>query len=151
MEFSKKESYISQIGFYLMGKEYSNAYALAFEYTQKYSDDLSSHFLLAKAAFHLQKYDEAISLSRKAFNMATDKNDMLSCAVLLSSSYFMLGQKDEAYKVLQQVDGKNDLDAERLMFIYAVTQKNRSEAIGYLDSLYKKNQKAAEEFVQLFF
>ncbi|MBI5227773.1 hypothetical protein HY988_04260 [Candidatus Micrarchaeota archaeon] len=151
MEFTKKESYVSQIGFYLMGKEYSNAYHLAQEFSQKYSDDLSSHFLLAKTAFHMRKYDEAITRARSAFNMASTKNDMLACAVLLSSSYFMEGHKDEAYKVLRQVDGKNDLDAERLMFIYAVTQKNKAEAITYLDQLYKKNPHAAGEFVQLFF
>lgn len=151
MEFTKKDPFIKQIALYVQNQEFERAYELSRDFTVKFPNELTSHFLLAKTAFRLKKFADAIAAGRKAFNLASTKEDMLASAVVLSSSYFMSGARVEAYKVLRSIDGEGNTDAERLMFIYALSVQNAAEATEHLDRLYKINRRAAEEFMKMFF
>lgn len=151
MEFTKKEPYMKQISLYVQNQEFNRAYALAQDFADKFKNELTAHFLLAKIAFRLQKFPEAIAAGRNAFNLAANKQDMLLCAVVLSAGYYMQGNTTEAYHVLNQVGGETNPDAHRLMFVYACTVKDPQKAMESLDRLYQINPRAADEFIRQFF
>lgn len=136
----------------MQNKEFDRAYTLAQDFADKFKHELTAHFLLAKTAFRLKKFAHATKAARSAFNLASTKQDMLTCAVVLSASYYLQGQKDEAYKVLSKVGaGSNSTDVERLMFVYASSVQDEQAAVQHLDRLYKLNRRMAEEFIQRFF
>ena len=151
MEFTKKDPYIKQIGLYMENGQSERAYALAQDFADKFKQELAAHFLLAKTAFRLKKFSEAVAAARTAFNLATSKQDMVTCALVLSASYYVQGEIDEAYKVLHKVGGEGDSDVEKLMFIYASSVKEAAEATQHLDRLYQINPRLADRFIQRFF
>ncbi len=152
MEFTKKEAFIKQIGLYMENQDYESAYNLGVEFSNKFKDELTAYFLMAKAAFRMKKFADAAKAARTAFNLATTNKDMLTCAILLSASYYMQGDKINAYKILNQVLGKEqNNDAERFMFIYSLGIQNNDEAAEHLERLYQSNKLAAREFMKLFF
>lgn len=151
MDFTRKEPYLKQIMLYVQNQEFERAYALAQDFIGKFQKEVTAYFLLSKVAFRLKKFPEATQAARTAFNLATTKQDMISCAVVLSAGYYMQGNNDDAYKVLHQVGGDGNSDVERLMFLFALSVQNEAEAVQHLDRLYQINRRMAEDFIQRFF
>ena len=149
--FTKPEAYQKQVVIYLNSKEYENAYNLAKEFAERFGQDLTSHFLLSKSAFWLNKYPEAVVAGRKAFNMAHANEDMLLSGIILSTAYYMLGDIKNCHEVLEAVNKDGNTDVEKLMFICALAAKDESAAMEHINKLYKINRRMAEDFVMRFF
>ncbi len=147
--FTKRESYEKQIAIYLGNRDYQKAYDLSREFVERFSAEMLAHFLLMKSAFWIKKFDEAIKEGRAAFNLSQGE-DMLTCAVILSSSYYLNGNQEECYKLLSKMKADGNPDVEKLMFIYALAVKNEQEAMQHIDKLYKINRRLAEEFIMKF-
>lgn len=147
--FTKRESYQKQIAVYLGNRDYQKAYELSKEYVERFGEDVVSHFLLMKSAFWLRKLDEAITEGRKAFNLSHGE-DMVVCAIILSSAYYLKGDHEGCYEVLNSARTDGNADVEKMMFIYSLAANNEKEAMRHIDRLYKINRRLAEEFVMKF-
>ncbi len=147
MMFTKKESYIKQIGLYFQNNQYQNALDTARDFIINFPKESSAHYLLARSAFLLKKYDEAKKEARLAFNLANGKKDMVFCATLLSASYFALGDKENAYDILSPYSGESGTEIERLMFLFSSAMDKVEEASEHLDKLFALDSKAAQELI----
>ncbi|MBS3067104.1 hypothetical protein J4450_00255 [Candidatus Micrarchaeota archaeon] len=147
--FTKRESYEKQIAIYLGNRDYQKAYELSKEFVERFSTEMIAHFLLMKSAFWLKNFDEAIKEGREAFNLSHGE-DMLTCAIILSSAYYLNGNQEECYKLLGKMKTEGNPDVEKLMFIYSLAANNEQEAMTHIDKLYKINRRLAEEFIMKF-
>lgn len=102
-----------------------------------------------KSAFWLKKFDEAIKEGREAFNLSHGES-MLTCAIILSSAYYLKGDYENCHKVLDTIKAEGNADLEKLMFIYSLAVENEKEAMKHIDKLYRINRRLAEEFVMKF-
>jgi len=147
--FTKREAYEKQIAIYLGNRDYQKAYDLSKEFVERFSEEMLSHFLLMKSAFWLKNLDEAIKEGRIAFNLSHGE-DMVTCAVILSSAYYLNGNSKECYDLLNKMRSEGNPDVEKLMFVYSLAVNNEKEAMVHIDKLYKINRRLAEEFVMKF-
>ena len=148
--FTKVESFVKQISIFLKKEEYQKAHSLSEEMTQAFPKELLSHFLLAKSAFGMGDYEEAVLEARKAFNISTQRADMAASALLISTGLFMLGKYDEGYQMLEPYgDIKNESVQEMLLIFSAVLGKE-GEAGKYARKLMKLNAKMAEDLIVKF-
>jgi len=146
-----KNAYIKQNVLYLNNKDYGKAYEFSKEFVQKFPAEMIAHFLLAKAAFCLGRHEEAVLGARKAFNLAADADDMLSCAILASTAYYELKEYGKGLELLKQVEKtKTSEELEELLFIFSLAMEDEKEAMKHVQDLYKLNKKAAEEFIAKF-
>ncbi len=154
MEFTKKSSFIKQIILYFKNKEYSNSYLVAREFAMKYPDDMIPNFLLTKAAFFLNKHDEALHTGRKTFNLSTGQ-DIVTTAILLGSVYYMRGDYVDGYKLLESLENnkliKINTEVEELMTLFSLVLNNPDLAVKHIKRLYDLNSKYAEDFILKFF
>jgi tetratricopeptide (TPR) repeat protein len=154
MEITKKDTFIKQIMIYIKNKDYGNAYLVAKEFNEKYPDDLISNFLLAKACFYLNKYDEALIAGRKTFALSTGQ-DIVTAAVLLGSIYFMRHEFVEGYKLLESLENNKKIrinsEIEELLTIFSLALNNPQQAMRHVDRLYQLNSRYAEDFIVRFF
>ena len=151
MALPKKEPYIRQIALYISNKEFDRAYILAQDFSSKFKGELIAHFLMAKAAFRLKKFYEASIAARKAFALANNKQDMIICAIILAASYYVLGDRIQAYQVLNKFKSDENPDIEKLMLIFVLSAQNEGEAMQHIEKLYSVNRRLAEDFIQRFF
>ncbi len=154
MELSRDNSYIKQIILYFKNKDFSNAYNLAKQFNEKKPDDLISNFLLAKSLFYLNKYDDALNVGRKAFNISQGQ-DLVTTGILLGSIYYMKGDYVGGYKILRSLESDKNIkingEVEELMTILSLALNNPEQAMRHIDQLYQLNSKYAEEFILRFF
>jgi len=149
VDFTKPEAYEKQIAVYLANTQYQQAYELSKQFVEKFGQDMISHFLLMKSAFWLKKFDEAIKEGRIAFNLAHDK-DMVICAIVLSSAYYLKGEYEKAYELLNDITTKDNEDVEKLLFIYSLAINNEKAAMQHIEKLYNINRRLAEDLVLKF-
>ena len=143
-----KNAYIKQNALYLKNKDYGRAYEFSKEFTQKFPGEMIAYFLLAKAAFCLERYEEAAMVARKAFNMASEPEDVLTCAIMASTAYYEMGEYSKGLELLKQVEKiKANEELEELLFIFSLALKDEKEAMKHVQELYKLNKKAAEDFM----
>lgn len=147
MAIEKKESFIKQIVIYLNENEAQKAYLLAKEFVERFPSDMVSHYLLAKASFWLGKYDEALSEGRKAFNMARAA-DLVPCAIIIASAHYQLGKYAEGYRILNQIEAKDNANLEKLKLAFAIAQGQEKEAVSILDVLFKINREEAQKLLE---
>jgi len=141
-----KAGYISQTVIYIRNKDYERAYSFAKEFAERFPDEMVAHYLLSASAFWAKKYEEAALEGRKAFNKASDYEDMLPCAIVTASSYYELKQYDKGFEFLQTVEKtKTNENLEKLMVLFSLARNDAKEAAAHLNELYKLNQEAAEE------
>ncbi len=139
---------IAQIDLYLRNRESQKAYDLARDFVSRFPDEMVSHFLLARSAFELAKYDEAVNEGSRAFNKAASDNDMLSCAILVGSSYYMCGRFEEGLKLLRFMEKrKTSENLETMLFILSLAARNGREAADHLNDLYRINRGAADALI----
>ena len=147
--FTKHEAYEKQIAIYLGNREYQKSYDLSKEFVERFKDEMIAHFLLMKSAFWLKRFDEAITEGRIAFNLATGE-DMLTCAIILSSAYYLKGDSENCYKLLDRIKADGNPDVEKLMFIYSLAVKDEKKAMEHINKLYAINRRLAEDFILKF-
>jgi tetratricopeptide (TPR) repeat protein len=116
-----KAGYTAQIGFYLKNNEFEKAYDLSKEFVSKFPDEMVPHFLLSQSAFERRLYDEAIGEGSRAFNKSVSDDDMLACAILTGSAYYMTGRYAEGIKLLKSMElKKTNQSLESLLFILSI-------------------------------
>lgn len=145
---TKKESFVKQISLYLKNSDYQSAYSLSKEFIVLFPKELISHFLFSKSAFFLQKYEEALAESRKAFNLASDNDSLIACAILSASAYYELKDYQKGFEFLKSLEKTvSNEQIESLLFVFSLALKNDAEALLHVDLLYKLNKKAGEELI----
>ncbi len=149
--FTKPEAYQKQIIIYINEKDYQKAYELSKEFAERFKADLIPHFLLAKSAFWMKNYGEATIAARKAFNMAHNKDDIIMCAIILSTAYYLNGDNKNCREVLQAIKEDHNVDVQKLMLTYALVANDPNAAAKHIDRLYKINRRLAEDFMMKFF
>ncbi|MFH2106080.1 MAG: hypothetical protein ABII22_02380 [Candidatus Micrarchaeota archaeon] len=148
MALEKKEAYLKQIIIYLNKRDFAKAFSLAQEFTQKFPDGLISHFFLAKSAFYLKDYGVAESEARKAFNLS-NKADLVSTGILLSSILYAKNKLKEGYGVLESVQGcvANVKEVQELMAIFSLALNNPERAAMHMGKLLDINKTYADDFI----
>ncbi len=146
-----KAGCVAQIDFYLKNKEYDKAHGLAGEFVSRFPDEMVSHFLLSRSAFELGLYAEAVNEGSRALNKAVSDKDMLACAVLTGSAYYMSGRYQEGIKLMHFMEQKKTSeDLERLFILLALAIKDGKEAAEHLNDLYQINKVAADEIIRRY-
>jgi len=142
--FSKKSAFARQFIIFYKNEDFQKAYELGKEFTAKYPDEMLAHFLLAKSAYLLGRYDEAKTEARKAFNRAANDDDLIVCALLISCASFQLGEHTQAYDVLKSVEfRKPSDDVEHALFVLALAMDDVDLAMKHMDRLFAINEKLA--------
>jgi Flp pilus assembly protein TadD len=148
--FSKPDGYVKQISLYLDAADYGKAYALAQEMAAVFPQEMVSHFLLAKCSLRLGKNDVALSQAMKAFNMSSDRKDLLAAGLLAASADFMLSRFDDGLRMLRNFEEDENEDIERLEVIFAAAMGDEESAARHVRDLMKLNKKAAEDLIERF-
>jgi hypothetical protein len=149
--FTKKEPFIKQVAIYLSNGSYQEAYDLSKEFSARFPDELVAHFLLAKSAYWVRKYDESKIEARKAFNMAVSDEDIQMCAILASSAYYRSGEYAKGYELLKGAELKKKTpEIVELLFIFSVALQDEGEAMRQIDELQKMDKKLALEFIKKY-
>jgi tetratricopeptide (TPR) repeat protein len=144
----KKEAYLTQIFAYFKNEEYEKAYEFGKEFVEAYPKEMISHFLLAKVAFRLKKYEKAAEEARAAFNLAVEPDEMVLCAVLASTAYYQTGEFEKGYELLEKMKKiKNSGEIERMLFILSIAKNDSEKAMEHLEHLAAFNKKAAEDLI----
>ncbi|MEK6982606.1 MAG: hypothetical protein AABX38_06745 [Candidatus Micrarchaeota archaeon] len=146
MGLTGKDSFVKQIVLYLKSENYPEAHKLAEDFVKLLPDELISHFLLAKSSFWVHEYEECVSEGKKAFNLANSK-DLTDCAILVASAYYQLKKYSDAYVLLSKTNIKDNVEAQKLLFILSVTLNDEKAAVKHIDELFKINKKVAEELL----
>jgi hypothetical protein len=147
-----KKGYISQISLYLNNKDYQNAYNMSKQFIAAFPDELIARFLLAESAFWAGQYHEAALEAHKAFNKATEYDDMLSCALVAGSAHFQLREYQKGMEILKHIERrKSSADLEKMLFAYSMAMHNPQEAAMHLNELHRMNQAAAIKTIDRYF
>jgi lipopolysaccharide biosynthesis regulator YciM len=147
-----KNGYISQIVMYLNNEDYEHAYDMSKEFIGNFPNELISRFLLAESAFWSGHFQEAAIEGHRAFNKASDNEDMLSCALVTASAYFELEEYAKGLDILKFMENrKSNEDLEKMMFVYSMAMHNPKEAAMHLNELYRINKAMAVNVVRRYF
>ncbi len=145
----KAEAYQKQLIIYLNNKCHGQAYDLARQYLVEYPDDMVAHFLMAKSALWVAKYDEAAIEARKAFNLARNEADMVMCAVHACIAYYRLGEYGKGFELLKALESVRTCEeTEQLAFLFSLALGNDGEARKHFDSMMNIDSGAAMGFLQ---
>ena len=149
MEFTKKASFIKQINIFIKNKDDNKAYDLARNFVEKFPDDMVSHFLLAKAAFNVKKFEEAKKEGVIAFNKAHVYDDMLAAALLTSTAYLEIKEYRKGFHMLKEMEKKGTSEELQLALLtFSLALNNENEAYDHIVKLYKLNEKKANELIE---
>jgi len=144
MELTKKEAFIRQIAAYFKTGKDKQAYELALDFANRFPDDMASHFLLAKAAFALRKYEQAKAEGTKAFNISVNFQDMLAAALLTSTAYLQLKEYAKGYRMLKEMEKKADTEElQTALLVFSLALNNTEEALEHIGKLYRINERLA--------
>ena len=148
--FTKPDGYVKQISLYLDAADYEKAHSLAQDMVNSFPNEMISHFLLAKCSLRIGKYEEALQQALRAFNMSSDRKDLLAAGLLAASADFMLNRFDEGVRMLLNFEEDNNEDIERLEVIFSAAMGDEESAAKHVRALMKLNKKAAEELIERF-
>ena len=146
--FEKKESFMKQITIYLNGENHQDAYELSKQFVEKFTNEMIAHFLLAKSAFRVGKYDETAIEGRKAFNLSNSPYDALASALVTATGYYQLEEYNKGYEILKSMEqaGKSE-DLQFLLFMFSLARKDTKEAAKHGAELYVMNRRATEDLI----
>lgn len=150
MELGKK-GYISQISIYLRNKDHARAYPLSKEFAAAFPDELIARFLLAESAYWSGEYHEAAIEGHRAFNKATDQQDLISCALVAGSAHLALKEYAKGLEILRLMEMRGpDENVQKMLLAYSLAMRNPKEAAVHLNELYKIDRQAALETADRF-
>ncbi len=145
----KPEAYQRQLILYLNNQSYQQAYDFGRQYASEYPDDMVAHFLVAKAALWLAKYEETVTEARKAFNLAHDEADMVMCAIHACIAYYRLRDYAKGFELLQALDRiRTCEETEQLAFLFSLALGNDAEARKHFNAMMTIDSDAAMAFLQ---
>jgi tetratricopeptide (TPR) repeat protein len=146
MELTKKEAFIRQLAVYIGDDDFGKAYELAQVFVKRFPGEMLAHFLLARAAFGILRYEEAKSEARKAFNMSKTYDDMLATALLASTAHLELKEYAQGYGLLKEMEKRGDsAELQTALAVFSLAQRDAKELISHLDRLHRLNEKLALE------
>ena len=144
MELTKPESFAKQIALFFNNGDFQRAYELAQELIVKFPDEMLAHFLLAQAAYRIGRFEDAKMEGRKAFNIASEVDDMIGCALITASAYYSLGEYQKGYELLEEMEKKKSTEEiQSALMIFSLAMENPKEAILHLEKLYGLNKQLA--------
>lgn len=150
MNFSK-QGYIKQIMLYLENKDYQKALSLSKDFLKFYPDDLESNYLYSTSCFWTMNFLDSIKNGRIAFNKAKSKDELIATAIVISSSYYRIGEYENAIKILKPIESlKFSIDVEKLMLTLSIALKNKKEALRHAKNLHVLNEEAANEMLKKY-
>lgn len=145
----RAEAYQKQLILYLNNGSGGQAYDMSQQYAQEYPNDMVSHFLLAKSALAVGKYEEAALEARKAFNLAANEADMVMCAIHASIAYYRLQQYAKGFELLKALENVRTCEeTEQLFFLFSLALGNDVEARRHFDAMCSIDSAAASEFLK---
>lgn len=145
----KAEAYQRQLILYLNNGSYQQAYDFALQYAKEYPDDMVAHFLVAKAALWLGKYEETVIEARKGFNLAHDEADMVMCAIHACIAYYRLREYAKGFELLKALDPiRTCEETEQLSFLFSLALGNDAEARKHFNAMMDIDSAAAMAFLQ---
>jgi Flp pilus assembly protein TadD len=115
-----------------------------------FPEEMISHFLLAKCSLRLDMFEEALQQAMRAFNMSSDRKDLIAAGLPVASADFMPGRFDEGMRVLRGFEDDKNEDVERLEVILAAAMGDGESAARHARDLMKLNKKAAEDLIERF-
>jgi tetratricopeptide (TPR) repeat protein len=147
----KKEAFIKQTALFLKNNQDEKALALGEEFASKFPLELMAHFLLAKADFALERYEECEKNAEKALALSKTPEDRLAVTTLLGTAQYMLHDYRKGFNMLKRL-GENEKseELEQMLFIFSVALKDDREALLHIDRLNSLNQKLAEDLIKKF-
>lgn len=146
MNLTSKDSFVKQIAIYLNLENYPEAHNLSEDFIKHFLGEMISHFLLSKSAFWVSEYEECVSEGKKAFSLANSV-DLTDCAILVASAYYQLKKYFDAYVFLSKTNIKENVGAQKLLFILSITLNDEKAAVKHIDELFKINKTMAEELL----
>lgn len=144
-QFSDKPPYLKQISLYFQSGDYQKAYELAEEFAKEYPEEMTSHFLLAKAAFWQNDYTVAKEEAQVAFNLAQGQEELTITGILLACSLYRLKEYSRGLELLKVLKSKipSQENLAKLKFIFALALHDEPAAMRHLDELYEMNKNEA--------
>ncbi len=141
-----KNAYIKQSILFLQNNDFEDSYRVGKEFLGKFPDEMFAHFVVAKSAYWLGKFDESALEARKAFNLSATGEDMARCTILAASAYYELGEIGKGLEMLNAAAkaGPRE-DLETLLVIFCLAGKDEKGAFAHLQALYSMNKEAAAE------
>ncbi|MGC8923662.1 MAG: tetratricopeptide repeat protein [Candidatus Micrarchaeia archaeon] len=104
-----ERAYAKQVLTYVNSRNYADALRLALEMAKNYPSSFLSAFILSKAYFWNDMYDDAESHATKAVSYAKNENDRNRARFFLSLVYIQKDDLRKAYEILDQIP-KSSLD-----------------------------------------
>jgi len=145
----KAEAYQKQLILYLNNGSRNQAYDMSQQYANEYPGDMVSHFLLAKSALGVGKYEEAALEARKAFNLAGNEADMAMCAIHACIAYYRLQQYAKGFELLRALESVRTCEeTEQLFFLFSLALGDDAEARRHFDAMCNIDSAAATEFLK---
>lgn len=146
MEFSKPSAFTKQIAIYISNGDKDGAVNTAKDFILKFPDEIMAHMLLAMASLMAGNYEIAKNEGRKAFNMTSNPDDMLSCAIIAAMAHFQLKEYEKGYEILSVIEPqKSTAQLEEMLVIFSILIDNPDMATKHYSLLFKMNSKLAEE------
>jgi tetratricopeptide (TPR) repeat protein len=148
MDITKPKAFLIQISLYLKNNDAESAYSMSKDFVAKFPSEMAAHYLLAFSALGSKRYEEAKMEGRKAFNMASSDEDMLTCALLASMAYYELKDYAKGYELLLAVEKRaKTAELEKLMVLFSLAANSPEEAFRHEEELFRLNSKAAIELL----
>jgi tetratricopeptide (TPR) repeat protein len=148
MAWMKETAYQKQIIIYLNNRAYQQACDFSKEYVTAYPNDMSAHFLAAKAGLKCERFEEAASEARLAFNLAKTEEDMTMCAVHAAVAYYRLGQYRKGYEIIRATDGfKACQEIEELAFLLCLALDLDCEGAVHFRNMFTIDKPSADRFI----
>ncbi len=148
MAWMKDVAYQKQIIIYLNNRAYQQACDFAKEYVTAYPDDMAAHFLAAKAALRCDRFTDAATEARIAFNLARTEEDMTMCAVHAAVAYYRLGEYRKGYEILKSTANfKPCQEIEQIAFLICLALDMDCEGAVHFRRMFEIDKPAADRFI----
>ena len=98
-----KNAYVKQLLIFLSNQDYQSSLGFGKEFVEKFPAEMISHYLLAKVLYFNKDFAGSAMEGRKSFNLASDPDDILACAITTSTAYYELKEYAKGYELLNSV------------------------------------------------
>jgi tetratricopeptide (TPR) repeat protein len=148
MAWLKEGAYQKQIILYLNNMAFRQAFDFSQEYAAAFPNDMVAHFLLSKSAIKVERYSDAAASARKAFNLASEENDLMMCAIHACVAYYRLGEFQKGMELIQAVECCPPCqEMEELGFLFCLAMDKDIEATKHFKKMFALDAESANRFV----
>jgi hypothetical protein len=148
--FTKIDGFVKQVAIFIRNNDYGRAYEASREMEAAFPGDMMSHYLISKSAFLKGDYEESAAEGTKAFNIARERQDLLSCALQVAAAKFMLGKYDEGYRLLMIFGSDGNEHVEQMLLIFSSVLGNEEATEKHARALMRHNREAGTELLSRF-